>query len=75
MKVWTGNRIALLGNVPPRDVLAEGTPDDVRRSVDEILRPIDDRSRLILSCGGGMPPRAPTENIKALIAAVEDLTR
>ncbi|HET7346858.1 MAG TPA: uroporphyrinogen decarboxylase family protein, partial [Acidobacteriaceae bacterium] len=75
MKTWTSNRIALLGNVPPRDVLAEGTPDDVRRSVDEILRPIDDRSRLILSCGGGMPPRAPTENIKALIAAVEDLTR
>jgi uroporphyrinogen-III decarboxylase len=75
MKTWTSNRIALLGNVPPRDVLAEGTPDDVRRSVDEILRPIDDRSRLILSCGGGMPPHARTENIKALIAAVEDLTR
>lgn len=75
MKTWTSNRIALLGNVPPRDVLAEGTPGDVRRSVEEILRPIEDRSRLILSCGGGMPPRAPTENIKALIAAVEDLTR
>ncbi|HKO12904.1 MAG TPA: uroporphyrinogen decarboxylase family protein [Acidobacteriaceae bacterium] len=75
MKTWTNNRIALLGNVPPRDVLAEGTPDDVKRSVEEILRPIDDRSRLILSCGGGMPPRAPTENIKALISAVEELTR
>lgn len=74
MKTWTNNRITLLGNVPPRDVLAEGTPDDVRRSVEEILRPIDDRSRLILSCGGGMPPRAPTENIRALIAAVDDLT-
>ena len=75
MKTWTNNRITLLGNVPPRDVLAEGTPDDVRRSVEEILRPIEDRSRLILSCGGGMPPRAPTENIRALITAVDDLTR
>ena len=75
MKTWTHNRIALLGNVPPRDVLAEGTPEDVRRSVKKILGPLDDRSRLIVSCGGGMPPHAPTENIKALISAVEELTR
>lgn len=75
MKMWTGNRIALLGNVPPRDVLADGTPEDVTRSVEEILSPLEDRSRLIVSCGGGMPPHAPTENIKALIAAVEKLTQ
>jgi hypothetical protein len=29
MKAWTNNRIALMGNIPPRDVLAEGTPADV----------------------------------------------
>ena len=75
MKQWTNNRIALLGNVPPRDVLAEGTPEDVKRSVQEILSPLDDRSRLIVSCGGGMPPHAPTANIQALISAVEELTR
>ena len=75
MKTWTSNRIALLGNVPPRDVLAEGTPEDVKRSVEEILSPIEDRSRLIVSCGGGMPPHAPTENIRALISAVEELTQ
>jgi uroporphyrinogen decarboxylase len=75
MKTWTNKRITLLGNVPPRDVLAEGTPEDVKRSVEEILRPIEDRSRLILSCGGGMPPHAPTKNIRALIAAVDELTR
>jgi uroporphyrinogen decarboxylase len=75
MKTWTNNRIALMGNVPPRDVLAEGTPDDVRRSTREILNSLDDHSRLIVSCGGGMPPQAPTENIKALIATVEEATR
>jgi uroporphyrinogen decarboxylase len=75
MKAWTGNRIALLGNVPPRDVLAEGTPADVRRATAEILNALEDRSRLIVSCGGGMPPHAPTENIKELIATVEELTR
>ena len=75
MKSWTGNRIALMGNIPPRDVLAEGTPADVARSVTERLSSLDDRSRLIVSCGGGMPPHAPTENIKALISTVEALTR
>ena len=30
MKSWTNNRVALMGNIPPRDVLAEGTPEDVR---------------------------------------------
>jgi uroporphyrinogen decarboxylase len=75
MKTWTNNLIALMGNISPRDVLAEGTPAEVTRSVTEMLSAIDDRSRLIVSCGGGMPPNAPTENIKALISTVEELTR
>ena len=32
MKAWTGDKIALVGNVPPRDVLAAGTPADVTRA-------------------------------------------
>ena len=75
MKTWTNNRIALMGNIPPRDVLAEGTPADVKRSVTEMLSALEDKSRLIVSCGGGMPPQAPTENIKALISTVEELTQ
>jgi len=75
MKRWTNNRIALMGNIPPRDVLAEGTPEDVKRSVTAMLGALEDRSRLIVSCGGGMPPHAPTENIKALISTVEEFTR
>ena len=75
MKRWTNNRIALMGNIPPRDVLAEGTPADVKRSVTAMLGALEDRSRLIVSCGGGMPPHAPTENIKALISTVEEFTR
>jgi uroporphyrinogen decarboxylase len=75
MRAWTNNRIALMGNIPPRDVLAEGTPEDVRRATTEMLNALDDRSRLIVSCGGGMPPHAPTENIRALISTVEEVTR
>jgi uroporphyrinogen-III decarboxylase len=75
MKAWTGGTITLLGNIPPRDVLAGGTPDDVTRSVTELLDSLEDRSRLIVSCGGGMPPGAPTSNIEALISTVERLTQ
>jgi uroporphyrinogen decarboxylase len=71
MKAWTDNRVTLLGNIPPRDVLASGTPAEVERSVQDMLRALPDHSRLIVSCGGGMPPDVPTENIRALIAAAE----
>jgi uroporphyrinogen-III decarboxylase len=71
MKSWTGNRVTLLGNIPPRDVLAAGTPDEVERSVKEMLLALDDPTRLIVSCGGGMPPDVPTENIQALISAAQ----
>jgi len=72
MKEWTGNRITLLGNIPPRDVLASGTPAEVARSVRDMLHAVGDRSRLVVSCGGGMPPGVPTENIQALMAAVQE---
>jgi uroporphyrinogen-III decarboxylase len=71
MRGWTGGGIALLGNVPPRDVLAAGTPEDVTRSVTEMLAAVGDTSRVIASCGGGMPPGVSTENIAAFIAAVD----
>ena len=64
-----GDDVVLLGNIPPRDVLARGTPDDVRRAVAASLEGLDDRRRLILSCGGGTPPGVPEANIDALLAA------
>ena len=69
MKELTKNSIALLGNIPPRDVLAQGTAEDVRNSVYELLDSLEDKSRIILSCGGGMPPNVPTENIEAFLRA------
>jgi len=56
MKAWTANKVTLMGNIPPRDVLASGTPEDIASAVADMLRALDDPSRLIVSCGGGMPP-------------------
>ncbi|NQT51106.1 uroporphyrinogen decarboxylase family protein [bacterium] len=69
MRELTKGQVALLGNIPPRDVLASGTPDDVRRAVAEALASVDDHSRLMISCGGGMPPSVSTENIRAFCEA------
>jgi uroporphyrinogen decarboxylase len=64
-----GDTVTLLGNIPPRDVLAAGTPDEVRRWAKVSLESIADHRRLILSCGGGTPPDAKSENVDALCEA------
>jgi len=72
MKELTKNNVTLLGNIPGRDVLAAGTPEDVRNSVKAALDSVAEVSRIILSCGGGMPPGVPTENIEAFLSAVHN---
>jgi len=72
MKELTGNSIVLLGNIPPRDVLAIGSVEDVKQSVKNALESVEDHSRIIWSCGGGMPPDVSTDNIKAFISAVRE---
>ena len=69
MKELTNNAVTLLGNIPTLEVLAAGSPDDVRNSVKAALDSVEDKSRIVLSCGGGMPPDVPTENIEAFLSA------
>ena len=69
LRELSGNRLALLGNIPPRDVLAEGSPEDVREAVRKLLGQTRERSRLMLSCAGGMPPGVSTANLRAFIEA------
>ena len=70
IKEATGNRLVVLGSIPPRDVLAAGTPEQVRQATVALLNELNDRSRFILSCAGGMPPGVSTANIQALLQAV-----
>jgi len=69
MKNLTNNSVTLLGNIPTREVLAAGKPEDVRTSVAAAIDSVKDKTRIILSCGGGMPPDVPTENIEAFLSA------
>jgi uroporphyrinogen decarboxylase len=71
MRRLCGGRLTILGNVPPRDVLAQGTPADVRHAVEKLLGEARDPARLILSCAGGVPPGVSTANLQAFIAAAQ----
>jgi len=72
LREMSGHRLTILGNIPPRDVLARGTPGDVRQAVRQLLSATPDKSRLILSCAGGMPPGVTTENLRAFIEAASE---
>lgn len=62
--------VALMGNVPPLDVMARGTPDDVAAWARECACKTGGRG-LILSAGGGVSPGTPPEAIDALVAAAK----
>ncbi len=66
----TDNRLTVLGNIPPRDVLAKVTPDEVRAAVQTMLADTKDQTRLLPSCAVGMPPGVTTANLRAFIEAV-----
>ena len=67
-----GPEIALIGNLPPRDVLAAGTPEQVYAETQSMMKAAPDHSRIIWSCGGGIPQNVPTENIWAFVSAVKE---
>jgi uroporphyrinogen decarboxylase len=72
LKELTGNRVTLLGNIPPRDVLARGSAHEIRKAAADLVGSLKDRSRVIFSCGGGMPPGVNTENVRAFLDAIRE---
>lgn len=67
-----GPDIALLGNLPPRDVLAAGTPDKVKEETIKMVQAVEDKQRIIWSCGGGMPQDVSTKNIQAFVETIKE---
>ena len=71
LKTLTQNRVTLVGNIPPRDVLASQDEAGVIRTTRALLDSMPDKSRVIFSCGGGMPPGVSSANIRAFIRTVQ----
>jgi uroporphyrinogen decarboxylase len=70
LKHLTQNKVTLIGNIPPRDVLARGSREAVVQATTTLLNSLQEKSRIILSCGGGMPPGVASENIAAFVQTV-----
>jgi uroporphyrinogen-III decarboxylase len=71
LKKICGNSVTMLGNIPPRDVLARGTEAEITAAVHKLKNDLEEPSRVILSCGGGMPPSVTTAQISAFIKAAK----
>jgi uroporphyrinogen-III decarboxylase len=66
-----GPDVILVGNIPARDVLGSGTPENVEEAVKKAFGEISVHEKIIWSAGGGMPPDVKDENIHAFINSVK----
>jgi uroporphyrinogen decarboxylase len=66
-----GERIGLWGNIDPVGVLAQGTPDSVRRTTHETLSQMKKgrHHRFVLSSGCTLAVETPPENLLAMLGA------
>lgn len=71
VKLLCGEKVCLMGNVPPLEVLSLGTPATVKEKALECLKTYSDHKGIILSAGGGTSPGTPKENILALFEATK----
>jgi uroporphyrinogen decarboxylase len=63
-------RICIAGNVNPVAVLAEGTPQEVRKAAEECIASAAEGGGYVLCPGCDIPPSVPLENIRAFVGAV-----
>lgn len=65
-----GPKVAILGNLPPLELLTRGTPDEIAEAVNAQLENKPENCRLMLSAGGGASPGMPKENLRAMLEAL-----
>ncbi len=70
-----GPDIALMGNIPPVDVLVNGTEEQVRKATEDLLQKIDDCGPLLISAGGGVSPGTPANNLRTMVDVVQQSSR
>ncbi|MDR2674244.1 MAG: uroporphyrinogen decarboxylase family protein [Opitutaceae bacterium] len=71
VKARVGDRICLMGNVPPLEIGVRGTPEQVRAATLDVLEKSGGRG-IILSTGGGVSPGMPRANILAMQEALAE---
>ncbi|GHT04743.1 methylcobamide--CoM methyltransferase [Planctomycetales bacterium] len=73
-KESVGDRVCLMGNIPPSEVLLLGTPADVRRAALKCIREAGDNpGGFILASGCSLPTETPFANIDAMMDTVREV--
>ena len=73
-KQKVGNRVRLMGNVQPAEVMLQGTPLDVRRAVIQCVKEAADNPKgYIVASGCSLPTETPFANIQAMLDTVRDI--
>ncbi|GIM30151.1 methylcobamide--CoM methyltransferase [Clostridium polyendosporum] len=73
-KLKVGDKVRLMGNVRPSEVMLQGTPEDVKKaSIDCIKEAYDNPKGFILASGCSLPTETPLENIKAMMDTVREI--
>lgn len=70
-----GDKMCLLGNVPPLEVLAKGTPFDVKLACKKCILRAAPHGGYVLSAGGELVRGTPPENIEAMVKAAKEYGR
>ena len=61
--------LTLIGNLEVR-LLADGSPEEIRRFVRDMFRLMNRNNRFIPASGNSIPPYAKPENVRAFVAAI-----
>ena len=73
-KVRVGHRVRLMGNVPPSEIMLQGTPAQVREAVRTCVRKAHNNPKgLIVASGCSLPVETPFANIDAMLDAVREI--
>ncbi len=63
----TRKRVCILGNVDTGEVLSRGTPRDVEKAVEEVLRAVMPQADFFLNAGCLIARETPVENLKVMV--------
>lgn len=75
VKRGIGQRVCLMGNVDPVNVMLRGTPEQVEEDCKRFIRIGGPGGGYILSLGGGPSMETPEENIEAMVRAAKKYGR
>ena len=67
-----GDKVCLFGNLPPVEVLTQGTPELVRDETLKLIEKCGNMNGVILSAGGGASPGMPGINLKTIVDTVKN---